>query len=41
VIWLRCGNSAVAEVEALLRQHQDQIASFAADAEAAYLKIWP
>jgi len=41
VIWLRCGNSTVAEVEALLRQHQNQIASFAADAEAAYLEIWP
>jgi predicted nuclease of predicted toxin-antitoxin system len=41
VIWLRCRNSTVAEVEALLRRGENQIASFAADAEAAYLEIWP
>jgi len=41
VIWLRCGNATVAEVEALLRRSQSQIESFAADAEAAYLEIWP
>lgn len=41
VIWLRCGNATVAEVEALLRQRSDEIASLAADATAAYLEIWP
>jgi predicted nuclease of predicted toxin-antitoxin system len=41
VIWLRCGNSTVTEVESLLRRHANEIATFAADAEAAYLEIRP
>ena len=41
VIWLRCGNATVGETEALLRRNQNQIASFALDAEVAYLEIWP
>jgi predicted nuclease of predicted toxin-antitoxin system len=41
VIWLRCGHSTVAEVEALRRRHAGEIAVFAADSEAAHLEIWP
>lgn len=41
VIWLRCGNSTVGEVEALLRRHQEQIEHLASDAEAGCLEIWP
>jgi len=41
VIWLRCGNRTVAEVETLLRQNQSQIELFAQDPAASYLEIWP
>ena len=41
VIWLRCGNATVAEVEALLRRHLAQIAWFADDPDATYLEVWP
>ena len=40
IIWLRCGNSTVAEVQALLRRHREQIEAFGADAETACLEIW-
>ena len=41
VIWLRCGNSTVTEVDALLRVNADRIKSFEADSEAGCLEIWP
>ena len=41
VIWLRCGNSTVAEVEALLRANTERILAFDADAQAGCLEIWP
>ena len=41
VIWLRCGNSTVAEVDALLRANAARILTFDADTEAGCLEIWP
>lgn len=41
VIWLRCGNSTVAEVEVLLRANVKRIKAFEADTEAGCLEIWP
>ena len=41
VIWLRCGNSTVSEVEALLRRHLAQIAWFAEDPDVTCLEVWP
>ena len=41
VIWLRCGNATVAEVESLPRRHLAEIAWFAADPDANYLEVWP
>ncbi len=41
VIWLRCGNSTVAEIDALLRANAGRILTFGADAEAGCLEIWP
>jgi len=41
VIWLRCGNSTVAEVEALLRANVERVKIFGADNEAGCLEIWP
>lgn len=40
VIWLRCGNSTVGDVEELLRRNRDQIDSFDKDPMASYLEIW-
>jgi predicted nuclease of predicted toxin-antitoxin system len=40
IIWLRCGNSTVDEVERLLRLHQRQIESFAQEPETSCLEIW-
>jgi predicted nuclease of predicted toxin-antitoxin system len=40
VIWLRCGNSTVGDVERLLRLHQPQIESFAQDPVTSCLEIW-
>ena len=41
VIWLRCGNSTVSEVEELLRDNRGQIDSFGSDPVASYLEFWP
>lgn len=41
VIWLRCGNSMVAEVGRLLRLNYSDIESFSSDPLAHVLEIWP
>lgn len=41
VIWLRCGNSRVADVECLLRLNLNAIKNFEADSSADILEIWP
>jgi predicted nuclease of predicted toxin-antitoxin system len=41
VIWLRCGNSTVAEVERLLRANLEDIRRFEASASVSLLEIWP
>lgn len=41
VLWLRCGNATVAEVEALIRRNRSQIEAFLADSSAGYLELWP
>lgn len=39
VIWLRIGNCSTATIAALLLRHQEGIAEFGADAEAAILAL--
>jgi predicted nuclease of predicted toxin-antitoxin system len=41
VIWLRCGNSTVAEVEHLLRLNLQAILEFEAKQDSNLLEIWP
>jgi predicted nuclease of predicted toxin-antitoxin system len=41
IIWLRCGNSAVARVEALLRANFKDIQMFESNPTASVLEIWP
>ena len=41
IIWLRCGNSTVAEVEHLLRANFEEVQKFNSTAEASLLEIWP
>jgi len=41
IIWLRCGNSTVAEVERLLRANYPEIAKFEPHPTAEVLEIWP
>jgi predicted nuclease of predicted toxin-antitoxin system len=41
VVWLRCGNCTVAEVETLLRKNLEVIASFETRETADVLEIWP
>ena len=41
IIWLRCGNSTVAEVERLLRLNFGEIEKFNFNPEASLLEIWP
>lgn len=41
VIWLRCGNSTVAEVEQLLRLNLAAIRRFEISESDAVLEIWP
>jgi predicted nuclease of predicted toxin-antitoxin system len=41
IIWLRCGNSTVAEVEQLLRANQPVIENFGSSHSAKILEIWP
>ena len=41
IIWLRCGNSTVAEVERLLRANFKDIENFESHPTAEVLEIWP
>ena len=41
VIWLRCGNSTVAEVEQLLRSNLPAILEFEKRQNSELLEIWP
>ena len=41
VIWLRCGNSAVNQVERLLRANLKDIQLFESSSSASVLEIWP
>jgi predicted nuclease of predicted toxin-antitoxin system len=41
IIWLRCGNSTVTEVERLLRANLQDIERFEAHPSAEVLEIWP
>jgi len=41
IIWLRCGNSTVAEVERLLRANLEDIKLFESNPSASVLEIWP
>jgi len=41
IIWLRCGNSTVAEVERLLRANLAGIQKFESHPDAEVLEIWP
>ncbi len=41
IIWLRCGNSTVADVESLLRVNFEGIKDFEAHPTAEVLEIWP
>jgi predicted nuclease of predicted toxin-antitoxin system len=41
IIWLRCGNSTVAEVERLLRANFADINKFESHPAADVLEIWP
>jgi predicted nuclease of predicted toxin-antitoxin system len=41
VVWLRCGNSTVNQVENLLREHLESIKSLAEPNSADCLEIWP
>jgi len=41
IIWLRCGNSTVAEVERLLRTNLKDIQVFETHPTAEVLEIWP
>jgi predicted nuclease of predicted toxin-antitoxin system len=41
IIWLRCGNSTVAEAERLLRANFADIGKFESHPTAVVLEIWP
>jgi predicted nuclease of predicted toxin-antitoxin system len=41
IIWLRCGNSSVVEVERLLRANSQDIKIFETHPTAEVLEIWP
>jgi len=41
IIWLRCGNSTVADVEQLLRANFKEIEVFGSQPIADLLEIWP
>lgn len=40
IVWLRCGNSTVAEVERLLRLNFSEIEKFNSNPDASLLEIW-
>jgi predicted nuclease of predicted toxin-antitoxin system len=39
VVWLRIGNCTTDEIEEVIRSNRDQLRTFAADAEAAFLAL--
>jgi len=41
IIWLRCGNSTVKEIERLLRANLKDIEQFESSPAASVLEIWP
>jgi predicted nuclease of predicted toxin-antitoxin system len=41
IIWMRCGNSTIAEIERLLRLNFAEIEKFGSSSEATVLEIWP
>jgi predicted nuclease of predicted toxin-antitoxin system len=41
IIWLRCGNATVAEVERLLRANLQEIQKFETNTNVSLLEIWP
>jgi predicted nuclease of predicted toxin-antitoxin system len=41
IIWLRCGNSTVSEMERLLRANLEDIKSFESNPTLSVLEIWP
>jgi predicted nuclease of predicted toxin-antitoxin system len=41
IIWMRCGNSTVAEIERLLRVNFKDIEDFESHPTAEVLEIWP
>lgn len=41
IIWLRCGNSTVADIERLLRLNFEEIGKFNSTPSASLLEIWP
>ena len=41
IIWLRCGNSTVGEVERLLRANLADVSAFETHPTAEVLEIWP
>ena len=41
IVWMRCGNSTVAEIERLLRANADEIERFHLSSVTSILEIWP
>ena len=41
IIWMRCGNSSVAEIERLLRSNFAEVKTFESNSQATVLEIWP
>jgi predicted nuclease of predicted toxin-antitoxin system len=41
IIWLRCGNSTIAQVEHLLRANLEDIKLFESSSSASVLEVWP
>jgi len=41
IIWMRCGNVTVVEIERLLRSNFAEIEKFSLQSQASVLEIWP
>ena len=41
IIWMRCGNATVAQVEQLIRINLSEIQKFDLSSDSAVLEIWP
>jgi predicted nuclease of predicted toxin-antitoxin system len=41
IIWMRCGNSPVVEIERLLRSNFAEIEKFDLSSQSSVLEIWP